>query len=64
MIQNLICTSSPYPDNILYEKLEAKIQKFDIVYYPEKTIYKGEEILQIRIKDIKIKDDFYEIFTK
>ena len=26
MIQNLICTSSPYPDNILYEKLEAKIQ--------------------------------------
>ena len=45
-------------------ELEAKIQKFDIVYYPEKTIYKGEEILQIRIKDIKIKDDFYEIFTK
>ena len=26
MIQNLIYTSSPYPDNILYEKLEAKIQ--------------------------------------
>lgn len=45
-------------------ELEAKIQKFDIVYYPEKVIYKGEEIIQIRIKDIKIKDDFYEIFTK
>lgn len=45
-------------------EIEAMIQKFDIVYYPEKTIYKGEEILQIRIKDIKIKDEFYEIFTK
>lgn len=44
--------------------IEPKIQKFDIVYYPEKVIYKGEEIIQIRIKDIKIKDDFYEIFTK
>lgn len=45
-------------------ELESKIQKFDIVYYPEKVIYKGEEIIQIRIKDVKIKDDFYEIFTK
>lgn len=45
-------------------EIESKIQKFDIVYYPEKTLYRGEEILQIRIKDIKIKDDFYEIFTK
>ncbi|MDU1909877.1 single-stranded-DNA-specific exonuclease RecJ [Fusobacterium sp.] len=45
-------------------EMEAKIQKFDIVYYPEKTLYRGEEIFQIRIKDIKIKDDFYEIFTK
>lgn len=45
-------------------ELESKIQKFDIVYYPEKVFYKGEEIIQIRIKDIKIKDDFYEIFTK
>lgn len=45
-------------------EIEANIQKFDIVYYPEKTLYRGEEIFQIRIKDIKIKDDFYEIFTK
>ena len=45
-------------------ELESKIQKFDIVYYPEKVFYKGEEIVQIRVKDIKIKDDFYEIFTK
>ena len=45
-------------------ELESKIQNFDIVYYPEKVIYRGEEIVQIRIKDIKIKDDFYEIFTK
>lgn len=40
-------------------EIESKIQKFDIVYYPEKTLYRGEEIFQIRIKDIKIKDDFY-----
>ena len=45
-------------------EIEAKIQKFDIVYYPEKTLYRGEEIFQIRVKDIKIKDDFYEIFIK
>ncbi|WP_291258823.1 single-stranded-DNA-specific exonuclease RecJ [Fusobacterium sp.] len=45
-------------------EIESKIQKFDVVYYPEKVYYKGEEIMQIRIKDIKIKDDFYEIFTK
>ena len=45
-------------------ELESRIQNFDIVYYPEKVIYRGEEIVQIRIKDIKIKDDFYEIFTK
>lgn len=45
-------------------EIEANIQKFDIIYYPEKTLYRGEEIFQIRIKDIKIKDDFYEIFTK
>ncbi|TDT70482.1 single-stranded-DNA-specific exonuclease [Hypnocyclicus thermotrophus] len=38
------------------------IQKFDIVYYPEKVFYKGEEILQIKIKDFKIKDEFYNIF--
>lgn len=43
---------------------EYKLQNFDIIYYPEKIIYKGEEIIQIRIKDLKIKDDFYEIFTK
>lgn len=39
-------------------------QTFDIVYYPDKVIYKGEEIIQIRIKDIKINDNFYQIFTK
>ncbi len=40
------------------------LQKFDVVYHPEKVYYKGEEILQIRIKDLKVKDDFYSIFTK
>lgn len=42
----------------------GRLQKFDIIYYPEKTFFKGEEIIQIRIKDLKIKDDFYEIFIK
>ncbi|MGX6590789.1 single-stranded-DNA-specific exonuclease RecJ [Cetobacterium ceti] len=41
-----------------------KVQKFDIVYYPEKIYFKGEEIFQLRIKDLKIKDDFFEVFTK
>lgn len=44
------------------DELEAKIQKFDIVYYPEKVFYKDQEVIQIRIKDIKIKDEFFEIF--
>lgn len=38
-------------------------QKFDIVYYPEKIYYKGEEILQIKIKDFQYKDEFYKIFN-
>lgn len=48
----------------MIDENEYKLQNFDIVYYPEKVIYKGEEIIQIRIKDLKIKDDFYEIFIK
>lgn len=40
------------------------LQKFDVVYHPEKVYYRGEEILQIRIKDFKVEDDFYNIFTK
>ncbi|MEG0584252.1 MAG: single-stranded-DNA-specific exonuclease RecJ, partial [Cetobacterium sp.] len=43
---------------------EYKLQKFDIVYYPEKIYYKGEEIFQIRIKDLKVKDEFFEVFIK
>ena len=42
----------------------ASIQKFDIVYYPEKINYNGEEILQIKIKDLRSKDEFFELFTK
>lgn len=38
-------------------------QRFDIVYYPEKSYYKGEEILQIKIKEFKVKDEFYNIFN-
>ena len=49
----------------LGDKIEDKVysfQKFDIVYYPEKIYYKGEEILQIKIKDFQFKDEFYKIF--
>ena len=42
----------------------ASIQKFDIIYYPEKINYNGEEILQIKIKDLRSKDEFFELFTK
>jgi len=42
---------------------EYKLLRFDIAYYPEKVYYKGDETLQIRIKDFKVKDDFYNIFT-
>jgi len=40
----------------LGHKIEDTISKndtFDIVYYPEKVMFKGEEIIQIKIKDIK-----------
>jgi len=40
----------------LGHKVEDTISKndiFDIVYYPEKVMFKGEEIIQIKIKDIK-----------
>lgn len=39
-------------------------QSFDIVYYPEKINLHGEKMIQIRIKDIIIKDEFYDIFIK
>ncbi|MDR1832426.1 MAG: single-stranded-DNA-specific exonuclease RecJ [Fusobacteriaceae bacterium] len=29
-------------------------QKVDIVYYPEKTMFRGENIIQIRVRDLKI----------
>lgn len=50
----------------LGDKIEKNIypfQRFDIVYYPEKIHYKGEEILQIKIKDFQYKDEFYKIFN-
>ncbi|MGL4534054.1 MAG: single-stranded-DNA-specific exonuclease RecJ [Fusobacteriaceae bacterium] len=40
-----------------------KIQKFDIVYYPERSYFRGVESVQIKIKDIQIKDDFYDLFS-
>ena len=46
------------------DETEYKIQKFDILYYPERFIYKGNESIQIKIKDMKIKDDFYDVFTQ
>ncbi len=51
----------------LAHKIDEKmmsLQKFDIVYYPEKVKYNGEEILQIRLKDLRFKDEFFEVFTK
>ena len=39
-------------------------QSFDIVYYPEKVNLHGEKMIQIRIKDIIIKDECYDIFIK
>lgn len=41
-----------------------KLQKFDIVYYPERNQFKGEESIQLKIKDIKVKDEFYELFSE
>lgn len=41
-----------------------RLQKFDVIYYPEKIYHKGEEEFQIKIKDLKPKDEFYEVFTK
>ncbi|MGL5122865.1 MAG: single-stranded-DNA-specific exonuclease RecJ [Fusobacteriaceae bacterium] len=38
------------------------IQKFDIAYYPEKNHHKGEDSIQIKIKDIKIIDEFCNVF--
>ena len=46
------------------DETEYKIQKFDVLYYPERFIYKGNESIQIKIKDMKIKDDFYDVFTQ
>lgn len=46
------------------DEKEYKVQKFDVIYSPERLIYKGIESIQIKIKGLKIKDDFYEIFTK
>ena len=51
----------------LAHKIDEKmmsLQKFDIVYYPEKVKYNGEDILQIRVKDLRFKDEFFEVFTK
>jgi single-stranded-DNA-specific exonuclease len=51
----------------LAHKIDEKtvsLQKFDIIYYPEKIKYRGEEILQIKIKDLRFKDEFFELFTR
>lgn len=42
----------------------APLQTFDIAYYPDKVHYQGEDIIQIKIKDIVVKDEFYDIFIK
>lgn len=40
-----------------------QLQKFDIAYYPEKNYFKNENSIQIKIKDIKVKDEFLELFN-
>ncbi|NLK61940.1 MAG: single-stranded-DNA-specific exonuclease RecJ [Fusobacteria bacterium] len=45
-----------------FEKLLSEAQRFDIVYYPEKINYNGDEILQLKIKDFKPVEDFEDIF--
>ena len=41
-----------------------KLQKFDIVFYPERNQFRGEESIQLKIRDIKVKDEFYELFSE
>ncbi|MGL5232580.1 MAG: single-stranded-DNA-specific exonuclease RecJ, partial [Fusobacteriaceae bacterium] len=40
-----------------------QLQKFDIAYYPEKNYFKNENSIQIKIKDLKVKDEFLELFN-
>lgn len=44
------------------DRFLSEAQCFDIVYYPEKINYNGEEILQLKIKDFKPVEDFENIF--
>jgi single-stranded-DNA-specific exonuclease len=44
------------------DKFVSEAQSFNIVYYPEKIYYNGEEILQLKIKDFKPVDDFENMF--
>lgn len=39
-----------------------KLQKFDIAYFPERNFFKNEESIQIKLKDIQVKDEFLNIF--
>ncbi len=44
------------------DRVVSEAQSFNIVYYPEKIYYNGEEILQLKIKDFKPVDDFESMF--
>lgn len=41
-----------------------QLQKFDIAYFPEKNFFKNESTIQIKVKDIKVKDEFFELFKE
>ncbi len=43
-------------------ELASPAESIDIVYYPEKVINNGEEIIQMKIKDFRVTADFDEIF--
>lgn len=46
------------------DRFVSEAQSFNIIYYPEKIYYNGEEILQLKIKDFKPVDDFESMFEK
>ena len=45
------------------DKVDSQAEIFDIIYYPEKVEIRGEEIIQLKIKDFKKIDEFENIFN-
>ena len=45
------------------DKVESQAELFDIIYYPEKVEIRGEEIIQLKIKDFKKNEELENIFN-